>query len=134
MKRLIDMLRGPFGRFLLAGGIAAAANYGSRFAFSLWLPYAWAIVCAYIVGMTVAFLLMRGFVFGATGRDLGAQVVKFVAVNLLAIAQTLIISLALVRWVFGPMGVSHAEAAAHLIGVLFPVITSYMGHKLATFR
>ncbi|WP_454692325.1 GtrA family protein [Achromobacter aloeverae] len=134
MKRIIDMLRGPFGRFLLAGGIAAAANYGSRFVFSIWLPYAWAIVCAYIVGMIVAFLLMRGFVFQATGRDLGAQVVKFTAINLLAVVQTLVISLGLVRWVFGPLNIPHAEAAAHLIGVLFPVITSYAGHKLATFR
>lgn len=128
------MLSGPFGRFLIAGGIAAAANYGSRFIFSLWLSYAWAIVCAYVVGMIVAFLLMRGFVFQATSRDLGPQIVKFVSINLLAVLQTLIISLGLVRWVLGPMGVPHAEASAHLIGVLFPVMTSYVGHKLATFR
>ncbi|ALM85286.1 GtrA family protein [Bordetella sp. N] len=134
MRKIIDVLRGPFGRFLLAGGIAAGANYGSRFIFSLWLPYAWAIVCAYIVGMIVAFLLMRSFVFEASGRDLGAQIIKFVAINMLAVLQTLIISLVLVRWVFGPMGITHAEAIAHLIGVLFPVATSYLGHKMATFR
>lgn len=134
MKRVLDLITGRFGRFLLAGGIAAAANYGSRFVFSLWLGYAWAIVCAYLVGMAVAFVLMRGFVFDAAGRDLGPQVAKFVAINALAVLQTVLISLALVRWVFGPLGLPHAEALAHLIGVLVPIGTSYIGHKLATFR
>jgi putative flippase GtrA len=134
MNGVVTMLKGPFGRFLLAGGVAAAANYGSRFVFSLWLPYAWAIVCAYVVGMIVAFLLMRTFVFNATGRDLAPQVLKFIAINLLAVLQTVAISLALVRWVFDPVGMPYAKAAAHLIGVLFPIGTSYVGHKLATFR
>ena len=134
MKRLWNLLTGRFGRFLLAGGVAAAANYGSRFVFSLWLDYAWAIVCAYLVGMVVAFVLMRNFVFDAGGRDLGPQVVKFIAINALAVLQTVVISLALVRWVFVPLGVMHAEALGHLVGVLVPIGTSYVGHKLGTFR
>jgi putative flippase GtrA len=134
MTGIVAVLKGPFGRFLLAGGVAAAANYGSRFLFSLWLPYAWAIVCAYLVGMIVAFLLMRTFVFNATGRDLAPQIAKFIAINALAVLQTVAISLALVRWVFTPIGMPYAEAVAHLVGVLFPIGTSYLGHKMATFR
>jgi putative flippase GtrA len=134
MRKLLRLLGSPFGRFLVAGGIAAAANYGSRFAFSLWLAYAWAIVCAYIVGMIVAFVLMRTLVFDARDGRLGPQMAKFTAVNLFAVLQTLVISIALVRWVFGPLEVPHAQAIAHLIGVLFPIGTSYIGHKLVTFR
>ncbi|ARP84096.1 hypothetical protein CAL12_26955 [Bordetella genomosp. 8] len=129
-----QLLGSPFGRFLIAGGIAAVANYASRFAFSVWLPYAWAIVCAYIVGMIVAFVLMRTLVFHAHGGRLLPQVVKFTIVNLVAVLQTLVISIALVRWVLGPLGVPHAQAVAHLVGVLFPIGTSYIGHKLVTFR
>lgn len=124
-----------FVRFLAAGGFAAACNYGSRFVFSLWFGYEIAIVLAYLVGMTVAFLLMRAYVFDARNRALGPQVVKFAAVNLLAVLQTLVISVVLVRWVLPALGVvRNGEALAHLVGVMVPVVTSYVGHRLATFR
>lgn len=129
------MLSSQFIRFLVAGGVAAAANYGSRFLFSLWLSYGPAIVLAYLVGMSVAFVLMRQHVFSAAGGALGPQVAKFVAVNVLAVMQTLIISLVLARWILPSLGVvTHAEAIAHLAGVLVPVATSYFGHRLLTFK
>lgn len=134
MKRLVDLLAGQFGKFLLAGGIAAAANYGSRFLFSVWFSYEIAIVLAYIVGMIVAFVLMRAYVFDAAHGALGPQVLKFLAVNAVAVLQTLVISVVLARWVLLPLGASHGEAIAHLVGVLFPIGTSYIGHKAATFR
>jgi putative flippase GtrA len=124
-----------FLRFLVAGGIAAAANYGSRFVFSIWLSYSVAIVLAYLVGMIVAFALMRHHVFDAWAGDLRAQVAKFVVVNVFAVLQTLAISLVLVHWVFPAFGVvNHAEAIAHLVGVLVPAVTSYFGHRMLTFR
>jgi putative flippase GtrA len=124
-----------FLRVLVAGGIAAAANYGSRFVFSQWFGYGVAIVLAYLVGMAVAFVLMRQHVFNAHERALGPQVVKFVAVNALAALQTLLISLLLARWLLPHFGViDHAEAIAHLVGVLVPVVTSYFGHRLLTFK
>lgn len=129
------MLSSQFIRFLVAGGVAAAANYGSRFLFSIWLSYGPAIVLAYLVGMSVAFVLMRQHVFSAASGALGPQVAKFVAVNLLAVMQTLIISLVLARWILPSLGVvTHAEAIAHLAGVLVPVATSYFGHRMVTFK
>ena len=124
-----------FGLFLVAGGIAAAANYGSRFGFSLWFNYPVAIVLAYLVGMTVAFLLMRQYVFDGRGKALGPQVWRFALVNVLAVLQTLVVSLVLARWLLPALGVTqHAEAIAHAVGVAVPVVTSYFGHKLATFK
>lgn len=128
------MLNRQFWRFLLAGGAAAAANYGSRFLFSLWLSYESAIVLAFLVGLSIGFLLMRTYVFNAQGKALGPQVAKFVAVNLFALIQTLLVSVVLARWVFPAVGVSHAEALGHLAGVLVPTVTSYFGHRLATFK
>ena len=124
-----------FLRFLIAGGIAAAANYGSRFVFSLWLSYSTAIVLAYLVGMTVAFALMRQHVFNASEGSLRAQLTKFIVVNVFAVLQTLVISLVLVHWVFPAFGIqAHAEAIAHLVGVLVPAVTSYFGHRMLTFK
>jgi len=125
---------GQFTRFVLAGGVAAAANYGSRFAFSLWFSYPLAIVLAYGVGMLTAFVLMRRYVFQAHGRDLLRQVLTFIVVNGLAIAQTLVVSLVLARWVLPWLGVTwQVEALAHAAGVAVPVLSSFVLHKRATF-
>lgn len=124
-----------FAKFLLAGGIAAGANFGSRFLYSFALSYEAAIVAAYITGMIVAFVLMRGHVFDARRGSIGPQAGKFVGVNLLAVAQTLAISLFLARWLLPAIGVvQQVEAIAHLVGVLVPVVTSYFGHKMLTFK
>jgi putative flippase GtrA len=124
-----------FVLFLVAGGVAALANYGSRFAFSLWVAYATAIVLAYCVGMLVAFVLMRQVVFSGAGKALWPQIWKFVLVNLLAVAQTLVVSLVFAWWLLPAMGVrEHAEAIAHAIGVMVPIFTSFLGHRMATFR
>ena len=124
-----------FGRYLLAGGVAAAANFGSRFVFSRWLPFEAAVVLAYGVGMVTAFLLMRRYAFGAGTHSLSRQAATFAGINVLAVAQTLLVSSLLLRVLLPALGVSlHAEAIAHAVGVLVPVVSSYFGHKLLTFR
>lgn len=129
------MINPQFLRFLVAGGVAAGANFGSRFFFSLFFPYSLSVFLAYLVGMLVAFLLMRGHVFGAKDGALASQVAKFVGVNILAVLQTLAISLILAHWLLPLLGiVDYAEALGHFIGVLVPVVTSYFGHKFLTFR
>ncbi len=124
-----------FCNYLLAGGTAAAANFGSRFIFSLWMRYEWAVLLAFLVGLATGFLLMRTYVFDAQGKAPGPQLLRFVAVNLLAAVQTFVISVALARWLLPTVGIeSHAEAVGHLAGVVAPMITSYFGHRLLTFR
>lgn len=124
-----------FLKFLVVGGFAAAVNFGSRIVFSLWLQYAWAIVLAYLIGMITAFCLNRLFVFRNTTNPLGHQVGWFVLVNLLAVAQTLVISLLLARWLLPAIGWSwQPELCAHAVGVAVPVVTSYIGHKHLSFR
>lgn len=129
------MLRIQFVRFLLAGGVAAAANYGSRFLFSAWMSYPAAITCAYLVGMAVAFVLMRRYVFAAGGQPVLPQVLKFAVINVLALLQTLAVSLLLAQWLLPALGVqAYLEAIAHFVGVVVPVFTSFIGHRKATFR
>uniref|UniRef100_Q47FD0 GtrA-like protein n=1 Tax=Dechloromonas aromatica (strain RCB) TaxID=159087 RepID=Q47FD0_DECAR len=129
------MITPQFLRFLVAGGVAAGANFGSRFVFSIFFTYGVAVFLAYLVGMLVAFLLMRGLVFNARQGPLAPQLTKFIGVNVLAVLQTLAISLLLARWVLPSVGImDNAEALGHLVGVLVPVLTSYFGHKFLTFR
>jgi len=126
---------GRFGRFLLAGGIAAAANFGSRFLFSRVLPYEAAVVAAYLVGMATAFVLMRRYAFGPGQGSVRRQVLAFTLVNAAAVLQTVLISSLLARWWLPAVQfpLDH-QATAHAIGVGVPVLTSYLGHKYLTFR
>lgn len=121
--------------FLLSGGLAAGLNWGSRFIFSRWLPFELAVTAAFFVGLLSGFLLMRWFVFDGRGKPVIKQAGKYIVVNLFALAQTLLISSLLARWLLPEFGVvQHSEAIAHLVGVLVPVITSYIGHKRWSFR
>ena len=129
------MIKSQFLLFVLSGGIAAGANFGSRFIFSNFFAYGIAIILAYLVGMLVAFILMREHVFKASEGPISQQIIKFAGVNLLAVLQTLLISLLLARSVLPTIGIhDHAETLGHFLGVLMPVITSYYGHKYLTFR
>jgi putative flippase GtrA len=126
--------RKRFVLFLGAGGAAALVNILSRIALNAVMPYEVAIVVAYLIGMTTAYLLNKFFVFAASGRAVAAEYVRFALVNLAAVAQVWIVSVGLARLVFPALGfVWHAETVAHVIGVAVPVFTSYLGHKHFSF-
>lgn len=134
-KEKPKVLARQFVFFLFCGGVAAGMNWGSRFLFSEFVRLEIAVVLGFLVGMVSAFFLMRVLVFDGARKPIMPQAGKFVAVNLIALAQTLVITLSLARWLFPSIGVvDQTEALAHLIGVVTPVVTSYFGHKFLTFR
>jgi putative flippase GtrA len=123
-----------FLSFVVVGGIAAVVNVLSRALFNLVMPYEAAIVAAFPMALTTAFVLNRVYVFAGTSGSIFGQYLRFLAVNLLALAQVWIVSVALARAIFPWLGfVWHAETVAHMIGVLSPVVTSYVGHQRFTF-
>jgi putative flippase GtrA len=134
LARLIRERR-QFVLFLLTGGFAALVNIVSRIVLNLAMPYEVAIVLAYLCGMTVAFWLGRRFVFMPSGRAIADEYVRFGIVNMVGLAQVWIISVALARFVFPAIHFSfHADTVAHVIGVVAPVFTSYLGHKYFSFQ
>ena len=134
VARIEDRLRSPFLRFVLAGGIAAAVNILSRVALSRFMPYGPAIVVAYLIGMTTAYMLMKLFVFEESGRTVAREYIRFGLVNLVALVQVWLVSMFLVEWFFPFIGFDwHNETCAHIIGVASPILTSYAAHKYFTF-
>ncbi|MBB6187488.1 GtrA family protein [Rhodanobacter sp. MP7CTX1] len=124
-----------FVRFILAGGIAATVNIAARWLLNLWISYTAAIVVAFLIGIVTAFALNRIFVFRQSSNKLHHQLSWFVAINLIALAQTLIISLVLTKWLLPVINWQwEPELVAHAIGVGVPLITSYIGHKTFSFR
>src|SRR4030095_8562466 len=100
--------------FVAAGGTSVLANFAARMVFSRWVSYPFAIALAYVVGMTVAFVLMRRFVFAASSHAVAPQLLKFTAVNAWGFVQTLVGSFVLARWALPAAGiVHHAEEIGH---------------------
>ena len=127
---------GRFLLFTLMGGIAALANIGSRFLLNLVMPYRPAIVLAYLAGMTTAFFLFKFLVFQArSSRRTKREVMFFIGINMLALVQTYLISIALAEYFFPFCGWTFfPRDFAHIVGVIVPVFTSYIGHKYLTFN
>lgn len=126
---------GPrFASFLAVGGLAALVNIAVRIALSRLVAYEVAVVLAFPAALTTAFLLSKAFVFKTTG-SVTVEYGRFLIVNLFALAQVWVVSVVLARMVLPALGFTwHAETAAHAIGVLSPVLTSYYAHKRFTFR
>ena len=129
------MVSARFLRFLAVGGLAALANFGSRIGCSRVVSDEGAIVLAFVVGITTAFVLSRRFVFEPSARPVPVQFGWFLAINLAGLVQTFVVAVGLARFVLPAMGIErYAEEIAHGIGVLVPVVTSYIGHKTLSFR
>ena len=129
------MIERRFVLFVAASGLAAVANFCSRIAFNHVMGYVPAIVLAYLVGMATAFFLNRAYVFKDADKSLAKQVFWFIAVNMLALLQTLLISLLFSHYVFPWLGLTfHPETLAHALGIIAPAVASYFGHKHLTFR
>jgi putative flippase GtrA len=135
-----SLLDNRFVRFLLAGGLAALINFGSRFFYNLFVDFSTAVVLAFMTGLTAGYVLNKLYVFTSSGNSIGHEVGWYVLVNLFALVQTWGLSVYLAHLlpdympVAGSAGKEMAEAIAHGAGVLLPVFTSYIGHKYLTFR
>jgi len=121
--------------FLLTGGFAAVVNWVSRMVYNIWMPYSAAIVVAYVTGMITAFVLAKLFVFKSSTQSTSRSIFFFTLVNLVAVLQTWAVSVGLAYYIFPRMGmIWHDRDIAHLIGVMIPVFTSYIGHKRWSFK
>lgn len=127
--------RARFLRFLAAGGTAAAVNVLAGATLNRMTRYELAITLAYLAGMTTAFILSRMFVFEASGGSVRGQYLRFAIVNAVAFVQVWLVSVGLAHWLLPAIGWNwHAETVAHAIGVASPIVTSYFGHKMFSFK
>lgn len=126
---------GEFFQFLIVGGFAAGINFISRIGFSELVSYRYAIILAYLVGMITAFILSKYYVFEHSGRPFKNELRDFTIVNIFAVIQVWLISVALAEYFFPYISFTfYPEEVAHLIGLGIPAITSYFGHKHFSFR
>ena len=121
--------------FILTGGTAAIVNFTSRIVLNAWLSFSVSIFLAYILGAITAYCLTRTFVFANSQQPISHSIGFFIMINLIAILQTWGLSVALADYILPWLSVnSFKKEIAHGIGVIFPVFSSYIGHKKWTFR
>jgi putative flippase GtrA len=123
-----------FVKFVIAGGFAACVNIACRYVLDIFISYDLAIVIAYLIAMFLAYGLSRAFVFEKTGAKIGMETLKFVMVNAVSIVLVWLTSIAFARHIFPAIGFTwHSDDIAHMIGVMVPAVSSYLGHKYFTF-
>jgi putative flippase GtrA len=124
-----------FAVFLLAGGIAAGINFGSRFIYSIFFDFNTSILFSFFTGLICGYILNKMIVFKGSGNPKAKEICYYIVVNGLALAQTWIITLLTANVILIDLeSKANREAIAHLAGVVFPVFSSYLGHKYFTFR
>lgn len=129
------MVSRQFLGFLFTGGIAGAINFLSRIFLSSYFDFSTAVVIAYLIGMASAFMMVRSLIFLDDKKPMHHSMVRFLIINIIGLAQTWGISVALELYIFPYAGMKFYSAEiAHIIGLAFPVATSFYGHKKWTFN
>ena len=124
-----------FFQFLFVGGIAAAINFISRIGLNQYFSYSTSIILAYIIGMVIAFIMFKQYVFAKSGQHYLKEVRGFVIVNIFGIIQVWAISIALAEYFFPYISFTfYSKEIAHFIALGIPAISSYFGHKYFSFK
>jgi len=99
------------------------------------LSFSSAVIFAYLTGMVTAFVLARMFVFKSSTQSVRQSAFFFALVNVFAVMQTWLISMALAYYILPWCEVVYYKnEIAHGTGVIIPAFTSYIGHKYWSFR
>ena len=131
---LSHFLSRQFLAFLFVGATAAFLHWLVRILLSLFLAYTWAVCWAYLVGMTVAFLLNRIFVFPASDKAIATQARDFIVINLAFFPIVWAAALTLNRLLL-KMGVEHySQEIAHAAAISLPVLATFLLYKFYAFR
>ena len=121
--------------FLLVGGSAAIVNFLIRFIFDDFMSYGLAVICSYITGMTLAFLMMKLFIFKRTEKGLKNEISLFVLINIFAVFLTWGVSVGFAEYIFPAVRFEwYRYEIAHMFGIAVPAFSSYYGHKNFTFK
>ena len=124
-----------FLRFLLTGGIAAIVNFLSRIFFNLWFDFSTSVYLAFVAGIITAFFLKKEFVFARGRQPIAHSIGFFILVNIIGFIQTLAVTMVCFYYVLPYLGiVKMAHEISHALGLIAPIITSYIGHKKLSFR
>ena len=120
--------------FLIVGGLAAFFNWLSRIILSFWLPFSYAVIFAYGVGMTVAFVLNAIFVFKNSVEPLKNQIISFAIINLAFLPVVWFSSIMLNNYLISLNFIKYPKEIAHGLAVCLPPLVTFLLYKFFAFK
>ena len=120
--------------FILTGGLSATINLSSRIIISNFLIFEISVLISYLIGMITAYYLAKKYVFLNSKKSYKKSLPIFALVNLVAVLQTFFISKYIRIWLMNIFNnLIIIDFISHLCGVIFPIFSSFFGHKYITF-
>ena len=130
---LSQFLSRQFLAFLIVGATAAFLHWLVRIMLSQYLPYTWAVCWAYLVGMTVAFVLNRIYVFPVSDKAIASQARDFIIINIAFFPVVWAAALAF-NGLLLRIGLKHySEEIAHAAAISLPVLATFLLYKFYAF-
>ena len=123
-----------FFRFLLVGGLAAILHWCARLILSNWLPFSWAVVFAYAVGMSVAFTLNIVFVFPNSPKSKIKQARDFALVNISFFPVVWAVSVLINNGLLASGMLKYTQEVSHAVAVILPTFLTFLIYKLFAFK
>jgi putative flippase GtrA len=127
-----------FLRFLLVGGIAALANFLSRFAFQAFFPYTFSVALAFSLGTVISFILNRSYTFAAYDEKAMVQFIKFILIAIVGIALAAAIAwLCMAIYKISEMALVNErqmESIAHIIAIFLITFYNFLAMKYFSFK
>ena len=131
------LLSGQFLRFVAANSLAAFINIITRLVGSLVMMDTWAVVAGFCAGLSTSYLLCRRLVFRTVRRASLSEILRFTGINLVALVLTWLVYHLSLQWLvaarIGPATDQTLRTSAHALGVVAPVLFSFVAQKAFTF-
>ncbi|GAB3328366.1 hypothetical protein GCM10027299_30520 [Larkinella ripae] len=128
-----------FFTFFLTALLGAAVNFISQIIYRRYFNFDTSVLLGYLTATVVSFMPTKNYAFAAKGTgNTGRELVKFLAIALVAWGVQVGVAVATLNWVANPYfptsSIFLREKTSHVVGMGFSFLANYFGHKLLTFR
>jgi putative flippase GtrA len=122
-----------FSKFFIVGMTAAMFNWIARYLLNTVFSFSVSILLAYCVGMYVAFILNRLFVFADSKSPLRLQVNRFILINALMLPVVWGFSFT-INEILLDLYVPNSQNIAHGLALLLPSVITFLAYKFFSFK
>ena len=122
-----------FARYLICGSVSSLVHIIARWILNRYIDFGWAVFLSYFVGMPVALILYRTFVFQGRDGNVGRQFALFSVTYFGFLPLTWFLSVVSEPSLQAFLPAAYAQLLAHMIGVTGPVVLNFAYNKFVTF-
>jgi putative flippase GtrA len=125
-----------FARFVVTGVAAACANLAAVWLARFYASFEISLLAGIVTGLVVSFTLSKWFAFRShSWQRTGGEASRFLVVYALSSATYWAVAMIVGHFVLAPiLSTTAAEMAGILAGAAMMTLTSYLGHRLFTYR